>query len=436
MNQVITSVDVDSVADELGILAGMELVAIDGEPVRDIIDYEQLSAAENLTLTILDDDGNIVDVPVEKDLYEPLGLGFANGGLMSPIRSCKNHCVFCFIDQMPKGVRDSLHVKDDDWRLSLIMGNYVTLTNVDDEEFDRIIKRRVSPLYVSVHATDPEVRRKMMVNPSAVRIMERLTALKEAGIQFHCQIVLCPELNDKAVLEKSIAELYSLCPAAQSLAVVPVGLTKYRDKLYPLRCLTPQEAADAIDTIEAWQKKAMEEQGTSFVFASDEMYIIAGRQLPEAKVYEDYCQIENGVGLLRKFEEEFLYALEDKKPLENEVVLDSASGVSAAPFMKSLFEKLIPYGIRINVHPIVNRYFGETVTVSGLITASDLAEQLKGKLTSDTLLIPHNMMRERDDVFLDGIRLPELEQMLKTKVAPIWATDGEVFINELFDMIG
>ena len=436
MNQVITSVDVDSVADELGILAGMELVAIDGEPVRDIIDYEQLSAAENLTLTILDDDGNIVDVPVEKDLYEPLGLGFANGGLMSPIRSCKNHCVFCFIDQMPKGVRDSLHVKDDDWRLSLIMGNYVTLTNVDDEEFDRIIKRRVSPLYVSVHATDPEVRRKMMVNPSAVRIMERLTALKEAGIQFHCQIVLCPELNDKAVLEKSIAELYSLCPAAQSLAVVPVGLTKYRDKLYPLRCLTRQEAADAIDMIEVWQKRAMEEQGTSFVFASDEMYIIAGRQLPEAKVYEDYCQIENGVGLLRKFEEEFLYALEDKKPLENEVVLDSASGVSAAPFMKSLFEKLIPYGIRINVHPIVNRYFGETVTVSGLITASDLAEQLKGKLTSDTLLIPHNMMRERDDVFLDGIRLLELEQMLKAKVAPLWATDGEVFINELFDMIG
>ncbi len=436
MNQVITSVDVDSVADELGILAGMELVAIDGEPVRDIIDYEQLSAAETLTLTILDDDGNIVDVPVEKDLYEPLGLGFANGGLMSPIRSCKNHCVFCFIDQMPKGVRDSLHVKDDDWRLSLIMGNYVTLTNVDDEEFDRIIKRHVSPLYVSVHATDPQVRRKMMVNPSAVRIMERLTVLKEAGIQFHCQIVLCPELNDKAVLEKSIADLYSLCPAAQSLAVVPVGLTKYRDKLYPLRCLTQQEAADAIDTIEAWQKRAMEEQGTSFVFASDEMYIIAGRQLPEAKVYEDYCQIENGVGLLRKFQEEFLYALEDKRPLENEVVLDSASGVSAAPFMQSLFEKLIPYGIRINVHPIVNRYFGETVTVSGLITATDLADQLKGRLASDTLLIPHNMMRERDDVFLDGIRLPELEQMLKTKVAPIWATDGEVFINELFDMLG
>ena len=435
MNQVITSVDVDSVADELGILAGMKLVAIDGEPIRDIIDYEQLTAAESLVLTILDDDGNIVDVPVEKELYEPLGLGFAHGGLMSPIRSCKNHCVFCFIDQMPKGVRNSLHVKDDDWRLSLIMGNYVTLTNVDDEEFDRIIKRHVSPLYVSVHATDPEVRRRMMGNPSAVRIMERLTALKNAGIRFHCQIVLCPELNDKDVLERSISDLYSLSPAAQSLAVVPVGLTRFRDKLYKLRCLTKEEAGEAIDAIEKWQKKSLKERGTAFVFPSDELYIIAGRELPKAETYEDYCQIENGVGLLRKFEEEFLYALKEAKPLGKEAVLDSVSGVSAAPFMSRLFERLIPYGIKINVHPIVNRYFGESVTVSGLITAGDLMDQLIGKLTSDILLIPHNMMRENDDVFLDGIRLPKLESSLGVKVAPTWATDGEVFIHQLFDML-
>ena len=289
---------------------------------------------------------------------------------------------------------------------------------------------------MSVHATDPEVRRTMMGNPSAIRIMERLTALKDAGIQFHCQIVLCPQLNDKAVLERSISDLYSLCPAAQSLAVVPVGLTKFRDKLYKLRCLTKQEAGEAIDMIEQWQKKALAEHGTAFVFASDELYIIAERELPDANAYEDYCQIENGVGLLRKFEEEFLYALQDKQPLKSHVTLDSASGVSAAPFMQKLFERLLPYGIRINVHPIVNHYFGETVTVSGLITAGDLAEQLKDTLTSDTLLIPHNMMRERDDVFLDGIRLPQLEEKLGAKIAPIWATDGEVFINELFDMLG
>ncbi len=435
MNQVITSVDVDSVADELGILAGMELIAIDGEPVRDIIDYEQLTAAESLTLTILDDDGNVVDVPVEKELYEPLGLGFAYGGLMSPIRSCKNHCVFCFIDQMPKGVRDSLHVKDDDWRLSLIMGNYVTLTNVDDDEFDRIIKRHVSPLYISVHATDPQVRRRMMSNPTAVRIMERLTALKDAGIQFHCQIVLCPELNDKEILEQTIRDLYSLCPAAQSLAVVPVGLTKFRDKLYKLRCLTAQEAGEAIDIIEKWQKKARAEYGTAFAFPSDEMYIIAGRELPPAEAYEDYCQIENGVGMLRKFEEEFIYALEEKTPLKDPVVLDSASGVSAAPFMQRLFDRLIPYGIHINVHPIINRYFGETITVSGLITATDLLDQLSGGLSSKMLLIPHNMLRERDDVFLDGTRLLQLEEKLGARVMPLCAVDGESFINELFDLL-
>lgn len=436
MNQVITSVDVDSIAEEIGILAGMELVAIDGEPIRDIIDYEQLTAAESLTLTILDDDGNIVDVPVEKELYEPLGLGFAHGGLMSPIRSCKNHCVFCFIDQMPKGVRDSLHVKDDDWRLSLIMGNYVTLTNVDDEEFERIIKRHVSPLYISVHATDPQTRRRIMSNPSAVRIMERLAALKAAGIHFHCQIVLCPELNDKEVLEQTIEDLYSFCPAAQSVAVVPVGLTKFRDKLFKLRCLTPAEAGEAIDTIEKWQKKARAEYGTAFVFPSDEMYIIAQRELPPAEDYEDYCQIENGVGMLRKFEEEFIYALQDKKPLKVEVSVDSASGVSVAPFMQQLFDRLIPYGIHINVHPIVNHYFGETITVSGLITATDIAEQLSGGLTSEKLLIPHNMLREQDDVFLDGTRLPELEKRLNAKVCPMCAVDGEAFINELFDLLG
>lgn len=436
MNQVITSVDADSIAEEIGILAGMELVAIDGEPIRDIIDYEQLTAAESLTLTILDDDGNIVDVPVEKELYEPLGLGFAHGGLMSPIRSCKNHCVFCFIDQMPKGVRDSLHVKDDDWRLSLIMGNYVTLTNVDDEEFERIIKRHVSPLYISVHATDPQIRRRIMSNPSAVRIMERLTALKEAGIHFHCQIVLCPELNDKEVLEQTIEDLYSFCPAAQSVAVVPVGLTKFRDKLFKLRCLTPSEAGEAIDTIEKWQKKARSEYGTAFVFPSDEMYIIAQRELPPAEDYEDYCQIENGVGMLRKFEEEFIYALQDKKPLKVEVTVDSASGVSVAPFMQRLFDRLIPYGIHINVHPVVNHYFGETITVSGLITATDIAEQLSGGLISEKLMIPHNMLREQDDVFLDGTRLPELEKRLNAKVYPMCAVDGEAFINELFDLLG
>lgn len=432
MEQLITSVDAGSIAEELGITAGMKLLAIDGEPVEDIIDYEQLTAAECITLTVKTEQGEIIEAEVEKDLYEPLGLSFTHGGLMSPIRSCKNHCIFCFIDQMPKGVRDTLHVKDDDWRLSLIMGNYVTLTNVDEAEFERIIRRRVSPLYVSVHATDGEVRKKMMLNPSAVNIMPRLNALKEAGIQFHSQIVLCPEINDGDVLEKSIADLYSLCPESQSLAVVPVGLTKFRDKLFKLRCLTPEEAGRAIDVIEKWQKKSLEEQGTRFVFPSDEMYIIAGRELPPVEAYEDFCQIENGVGLLRKFEDEFLFGLENEKPIDKPVVFHSVSGVSAAAFMDKLFKKLEPYGIKIVTHPIVNHYFGDTITVSGLVTPTDMIPQLEGKLTQGSLLIPRSMMREQDAVFLDGMWLGEFEEKLGINIIPTCANDGEEFVKEIF----
>lgn len=234
MKHRITAIDMDSIAEELGVEPGWSLVSVDGEAVLDVIDYEQLTTKETLELCFETSDGESVYADVEKELYEPLGLNFESG-LMSPIKSCKNHCVFCFIDQMPKGVRSTLHVKDDDWRLSLIMGNYVTLTNIDDAEFTRILKRRVSPLYISVHATDGEVRKAMMRNPTAVRLMERLGRLKREGMQFHAQIVLCPGLNDGEILTNTLRDLFSLAPAAQSVAVVPVGLTKHRDGLTPLR---------------------------------------------------------------------------------------------------------------------------------------------------------------------------------------------------------
>ena len=250
MRHLITAVDPDSIAEELGIEPGWSLASIDGEEILDVIDYEQLTTKEALELCFETPEGESVYADVEKELYEPLGLNFESG-LMSPIKSCKNHCVFCFIDQMPKGVRDTLHVKDDDWRLSLIMGNYVTLTNIDDAEFARILKRRVSPLYISVHATDGEIRKAMMRNPTAVRIMERLSRLKEEGMQFHAQIVACPGLNDGEVLSQTLSDLLKLAPAAQSVAVVPVGLTRYREKLYPLRTLTREEARDVILRVEA-----------------------------------------------------------------------------------------------------------------------------------------------------------------------------------------
>ena len=433
MDHLITSVDQGSIGEELGITKGCRLLSIDGEEIRDIIDYEQLTAGEALTLCFVEPDGTVVEAEIEKELYEPLGLDFEHGGLMSPIRSCKNHCIFCFIDQMPKGVRNSLHVKDDDWRLSLIMGNYVTLTNVDDAEFDRMLKRHAGPLYISVHATDGVIRRRMMNNPAADRLMERLNRLKEARLAFHAQVVLCPGINDGAVLDRTISDLLDLYPAAGSLAVVPVGLTRFRDHLYPLHGVGPKEAAAAVEQIEKWQETARVRTGSTFVFASDELYILAGRELPPAASYEDYIQIENGVGLLRKFESEFLCALAEQEKVPP-IALDSASGVSAAPYMQKLFEKLRPYGIEIRVHAVANRYFGESVTVSGLVTAGDLAEQLINTIKSGILLIPRTMLKESDTVFLDGTDLGDLTQALGKRIVPMSADDGEAFIEELFHL--
>jgi len=429
----VVSVDPGSVAEQLTIAPGFKLICINGENVEDIIDYEHLATAEQLTLVFADVNGNDVTIPVKKDLYEPLGLNFETG-LMSTLRSCKNHCIFCFIDQMPKGGRKTLHVKDDDWRLSLIMGNYVTLTNVSDEEFARILRRRVSPLYVSVHATDPEVRRFMMKNPAAGLIRERLARLKSEGLNFHAQIVLCPTINDGAILEQTLEDLYALRPAARSVAVVPVGLTKFRDKLSPLRCLTQEEARATIDQLKRFQDNSIKEYGDAFVYASDELYINAGLPLPPYEHYGDFEQIENGVGLLRMFEEGFLYALEEQKPLKKKVKLLGASGICAAPFLQELFQKLEPYNIFIDLRAVKNDYFGHTVTVSGLVCAHDIASQLWG-IEGEVLLIPTAMLREKDDVFLDGVSREELERVLGKHVVPLCASDGELFVAELFELL-
>ncbi len=432
IKHLITAVDQDSIAEELGIQSGDCLLTINGETIEDIIDYESLTANDRVILLLESKDGKEYEADVEKDPYEALGLNFETS-LMSKLRPCKNHCIFCFIDQLPKGGRETLHVKDDDWRLSLIMGNYITLTNVDEEEFARIIKRRVSPLYISVHATDGEVRKRMMNNPTADKIMPRLKAIKEAGLLFDAQIVLCPEVNDGAVLEKTLNDLYSLRPAARSVAVVPVGLTKFRDKLFPLRCINKDEAAMAIELIESIAEKSRLSSGESFVYASDELYILAGRELPKSSYYDDFPQLENGVGLLRNFEDGFIDALSTKKTFSQSISFDSASGVSAAPFMQRLFKRLEPYGINITVHPIINRYFGEDVTVSGLITGGDLLSQLSGELHSKTLLLPRTMMRERDTTFLDGMTLEDIQAALGAQILPTPAADGAEFIEQIFD---
>ncbi len=427
--QIISDVAAHSPAARAGIVRGDVLLSINGAPVIDLVDYAFLTAGRRPLLALRRADGTVCAVRVKKDEAEPLGLSFATT-MMDNMRTCKNHCLFCFIDQMPQGTRTSLHVKDDDWRMSFIMGNYVSLTNVDDAELERMIARRVSPLYISLHATDADARRRIMRNPNAGRILEQLRRLCSAGIRFHLQVVLCPGVNDGAVLERTLADAASLLPQARSLAIVPVGLTRFREGLYPLRAWRSDEAERLVARIRSMQQRCLQAHGTRFVFLSDEWYLLSGQPLPPYGAYEDFEQIENGVGLLRLFEEEFETALAYREPLAVRRRLLVAGGTAAAPFMQGLLRRLAGYNCLVEAMPVENRYFGGNVGVGGLITGGDLVGQLRGRIDGRKLLIPHNMLREQEPVFLDGMTLEQAEQALGTRIFPFGS--GEAFIDLVF----
>ena len=424
-------VEEGSPARRCGVGPGDVLLSLNGEPVKDLIDYEALSACRKVKLTVLQK-GEEKSFLLHKSPETPLGLCFASS-LMDRMQTCRNRCAFCFIDQMPRGIRSSLNVKDDDWRLSFIMGNYVSLTNVSDGEFNRILARKVSPLYVSVHATEPALRVKLMSNPTAGRIMERLTALKEAGLFFHTQIVLCPGLNDGEALKRTLGDLASLYPACRSVAAVPVGLTRFREGLYPLRGYTPPEAAAVIDYAATVQAAFRQDWGEDFFYLSDEWYLTANRPLPPYEAYGDFPQIENGVGLLRLFEGDFLEALREQTPLKTPRRFTVAGGTAANPFFKELYGALDKYGITVSTVPVENRFFGGNVHVAGLVTGSDLLEAFKNGCPK-TLLLPRNMLREREDVFLDGMTVRELEEKLSTRVCSF--KDGNELVALLFSEEG
>jgi putative radical SAM enzyme (TIGR03279 family) len=405
MGHIIASVPEGSLGAELGLLPGDELTRINGEEVLDVIDYQALIASDEMTLTYIRD-GEEQEVSCEKEEWEELGVEFA--GNMLKTRVCRNHCVFCFIDQMPKGCRPTLYVKDDDWRMSLMMGNFVTLTNVDDQELNRIVRRHASPLYISIHATDGKVRKALMRNPTADRIMKQLKTLAAAGIQFHGQVVLCPGLNDGEVLEKTIADLAAMHPAAQSLAVVPVGLTGHREGLFPLRPFTAQEADDVVRQIARWQKKCYKELGTRFVYASDEFYCIAGRKLPKEASYEDFAQIENGVGLFAQLRAEFDEAMEGAKESAEEKRYTIACGVSAAPLLREMIFAHQFEHLQLDIVPVKSEFFGGAVTVTGLTAGGDLVRDLAG-IETDAVLITESMLRAEGDLFLDGMTLEEVQ---------------------------
>ena len=428
MEHVITRVEPASPAWRYGLRAGDTLLSINGEEIIDQIDYQALSARRHVILHVRKADGRDWHVEMVKPAGKALGLSFGESMALTP-RVCRNKCVFCFIDQMPPSCRESLYVKDDDWRMSLMMGNFITMTNMSDAEFDRVLRRKVSPLYISVHATEPDLRVRLMANPEAAKILDRLTALKEHGIRFHCQIVLCPGLNDGEHLEKTLETLYSLYPAAQSAALVPVGLTKYRENLYPLRPYTWEEANEVLDICGKWQQRFLKQSGTRFVFPSDEMLCIAGRDLPEEDFYESFPQIENGVGLMRQFLSGFIAASKANTASARPRRVAIPCGVSIAPYLQQWIDAYGPKGVQAQVQPIQNRFFGETVTVTGLLTGRDILDQLDTR-DADEVLLCQVTLREAGDLFLDDLSLDAFRAALPVPVT-LTANRGDALFAAL-----
>ena len=436
----VIKVNPSSPAEKAGIHPDDMIISINGEKVIDEIDFQSLIYHSHLEIVLRSCHGNVRQVSVAKSDWEPLGVQLDETFSMKP-RQCLNHCVFCFIDQMPEGMRNSLYVKDDDWRLSLMMGNFVTLSNINHDEFIRILRRKASPLYISVQATDSEVRKRMLRNPNAGNIMERLTAFKNHGIQFHCQVVLCPGINDGSVLKKTIEDLYSLWPSALSLAIVPVGITRYRDGLCPVSPVTPSMAEELIIMIESYQKQFCNQIGTRFVFLSDEFYCLCNHDLPQEEIYESYPQIENGVGLLRQFEEECKTAWAEYREILNTESLNRdtirliiPTGVSAFPHIDRIVHQFSPEWVQAEVIPVINRFFGESITVTGLIVGHDLIESLKGKVF-DRVLISESMLRENSDCFLDDLQLDQVQHEIGKPIIVV-KNDGESFIKALFCLEG
>ncbi len=426
MSHIIVSVDDRSPAARAGIRAGDRLCRIGGQVVVDFLDYQALSAERKLTVSILRD-GKPMDFSITKGEYAELGLNFAQP-MMSGMRMCCNHCLFCFVDQLPEDVRESMRVKDDDWRTSLMMGSYVTLTNVSDRELDRIIARHASPLYISVHATDPELRTKLLGTPRATRLMDQLKKLSDGGIEFHCQAVLCPGLNDGDALDRTIRDLTGL-PGALSLALVPVGLTNHRQGLCELRKYNADEARAVIAQANVWREKLLAERDTRFVFPSDEFYLQAGLDVPADEEYEDYGQIDDGVGLIRLLETEFVDAWLDLDEADRQAnggrKIAIACGVSAAAFLEKLMREHPVSGVKVSVYPVENTFFGSNVTVSGLVTGGDLVRRMKD-VDASVILITECMLRSEGDRFLDDMSLEDAIAALGREIVPVGRRGDEL----------
>lgn len=432
----IKSVAKGSIAEELNIESNDILISIDGERLVDVFDYHYMVNTDFLVLLIRKQDGEEWEIEIEKDFDEDLGIEFETN-LMDSYRSCTNKCIFCFIDQMPKGMRETLYFKDDDSRLSFLQGNYITLTNMKDEDIDRIIKYHLCPINISVHTTNPELRCMMLHNRFAGDALKKIERLAQAGIEMNGQIVLCKDVNDGEELKKSIEDLSKFLPHMRSVSVVPSGLTKYREGLYPLKPFTKEDAIEVIDLIESYSGKLYEEYGLHFIHASDEWYILAERDFPEEDRYDGYIQLENGVGMMRLLYDEFVEAIENTSEDNIKREVSIVTGRLAANLMRD-FASMVETkfkNTKVNVYPIRNDFFGETITVSGLLTGKDILEQLsvyKGKL-GDRVLIPANTLRSGEDVFLDDMKLKELSNGLNVRIQVPRNTGESLLYNILFE---
>ena len=430
---IISNVIPGSIAEELEIEAGDKLLSINETEIEDVFDYQFLIQDNYIEVLIEKPDGEQWLLEVDKEYDEDLGIEFDNG-LMDEYRHCHNKCIFCFIDQMPKGMRETLYFKDDDSRLSFLQGNYVTLTNMSEHDIERIVKYHLSPINISFQTMNPELRCKMLNTRFAGDALKKVDRLFEAGIPMNGQIVLCKGVNDGQELEYSIRELAKYLPHLESVSVVPVGLSKYREGLYPLEPFTKADAEAVIDMIEKWQKKLYDQYGLHFIHASDEWYILAGRELPEEDRYDGYLQLENGVGMLRLQKEEFSEGMEALKqskalPAVSEEI-SIATGRLAYPYILKMaeeMEEVFPH-LTIHVYEIVNEFFGELITVSGLLTGQDILKQLNGKALGSRLLLPQNVLRSGEEVFLDDYTKTELENSLQVPIN-IVKSSGHDFIQ-------
>lgn len=419
---IVYKVQADSIAEELEVTPGDALLSVNGHEIEDVFDYRYYTNEEYLTVVIRKENGEEWELEIEKEYEEDLGIEFANG-LMDDYKSCHNKCIFCFIDQMPEGMRDTLYFKDDDSRLSFLQGNYVTLTNMKDHDLERILEYKLGPINISVQTTNPKLRCRMLNNRFAGDALKKMDILYEAGIPMNGQIVLCKGVNDGEELKRSIEDLMKYAPVMESVSVVPVGLSRFREGLYPLEPFTRDDAGEVLELIHHYQKLCMEQSGLHFVHASDEWYLLAEQKLPSEENYDGYPQLENGVGMLRLLREEFREAMELEGVKKGHDILHSekitiATGMLAAPVLQELaleFQAVFPEK-EIQVIPVRNYFFGEQITVSGLLTGQDIMEQLKERELGNRLLLPCNLLRSKEEVFLDDMTLSQLESALQVRI--------------------